>query len=278
MRLIDAHSHIHVISNEFYSDFLNFIDHNGPVSVFINSETPDETEIFSLIEKLKAENSSFTNLLFFSALHPWKTEKTQNWIDILEKKLEKDRSLLIGETGLDRFRGADIETQKDIFRSHIELAVKYRRPFTVHCVKEWGICTEVIRESVSENRRPAVPFILHSFSGSCETMDELVRLGGYISFSASMILNGNKKTADNIGRIRTDRLLIETDFPYSAKNGNGNLITFKNGNEAGDYYVSMLKKAYSRAAFILNISEEKLCGVIEENGKIFTDYTAYRRD
>ena len=276
MKVIDAHSHIHVIFHEFYSEFLNYIDSAGVSSIFINSETPNGGEIFSLINKTKTKNSIIPNLLFFSALHPWKTEQPGDWENILENRLKTDRFLFIGETGLDRLRGAGIETQKEIFKAHLELAVKYKRPFSVHCVREWGNCIELIRSVLSKTDKTELPFIIHSFSGSYETMSELINLGAFISFSASMILNENKKTAENISRIKRKRILLETDFPYSAIDKNGDLIDFKSGLEAGEYYVRMLKDAYSRTACLMNISEEELCGVIEKNGKIFTDYSAYR--
>jgi TatD DNase family protein len=274
MRVTDAHSHIHVIFHEFYSDFLNFTGSAGISSIFINSETPDETEIFSLIKNSTTKNSNSPKLLFFSALHPWNTEQPRNWQNILKKSLKTDRFLFIGETGLDRFRGAGIKTQKEIFKAHLKLAVEYNRPVSVHCVREWGSCIEVIKKVLSE--KTEFPFIIHSFSGSYETMNELIKLGAYISFSATMILNKNTKTAENISRIDRKRILLETDFPYSAKDKNGNLKTFKSGSEAGEYYVRMLKDAYFRTACLMNISEDELYGVIEKNGKIFTDYPAYR--
>ncbi len=281
MRKIDAHSHINVVFKEFYSDFLKNTASKGTVSIFVNSQTPDEASFLSLINFRKKNLSNFPNLLFFSALHPWHTETLEKWENRQKKTLEgmlvHNKNLLIGETGLDRLRGADIETQKDIFRSHIELALEYKRPFSIHCVREWGNCTDILSSFFSEDKKEKIPFIVHGFSGSFETMQRLVKIGAYISFSAGMIIRDNKKTLENIIRIDLNRFFIETDFPYSVLDEKGEMTEFKSADQAAGVYTEMLQNAYKKAADILNISTAELGRIIEENGKIFTDYTASRR-
>ena len=281
MRKIDAHSHINAIFKEFYSDFLINTASKGIVSIFVNSQTPGEASFLSLIDLRKPDLNNFPDLLFFSALHPWHTGTLEKWENIQKKTLEgmlvHNKNLLIGETGLDRLRGADIETQKDIFRSHIELAIKYKRPFSIHCVREWGNCIDILSSFFSEDKKEKIPFIVHGFSGSFETMQRLLELGAYISFSAVMIIRENKKTLGNIMRIDLNRLFIETDFPYSALDKKGEITEFKSADQAAGVYAEILQNAYKKASDILNISTIELGRIIEENGKIFTDYTASRR-
>ena len=280
MKVLDSHNHFIVIFKEFYSDFLNFITQKGVSSVFVNSDISDETGFSSLFPLNKSEKHIFPDIFVFSALHPWKTESFETWENVykplLEKELNSNHNLYIGETGLDRLKGADIETQKEIFRAHIELALNYDRPFTIHCVREWGNCTDILKDFFSGRGKKKVPFIVHSFSGSSETMRILTGLGAYISFSASMILKGNRKALENIRKTDPDRILIETDFPYSAVDTHGNIMNFRNGTEAGKIYMDMLEKGYLKTAEALNISITDLCRIIEENGKIFKNYTAYR--
>ncbi len=275
MSFFDAHSHINAIFKEFYSDFLNFSSSKGVSSIFINSEISDGEDFSSLINSPPAEKSTFPDILLFRALHPWNTESVEIWEKsekkTLENLLKKNKKILIGETGLDRLRGADIETQKEIFRSHIELAVKYKRPFTIHCVREWGNCLNILKSGFQGRTR--IPFIIHSFTGSHETMNELIKMGGYISFSAAMIIRRNSKTLENIAKADSSRMLIETDFPFSAVDSHGKMKLFKDGTEAGSFYIGMLEKAYKTAADILNISIGELGRITEKNGKIFTDYT-----
>ena len=141
-------------------------------------------------------------------------------------------------------------------------------------MREWGNCTDILKSFFSDRGKKRIPFIVHGFSGSSETMKILINLGGYISFSSDLIIKGNKKAIENIRKADLCRILIETDFPYSAVDNSGRIIDFKSGTEAGQVYMEMLEKGYSQTAEILDISVEKLSGIIEENGKIFKDYTA----
>ena len=278
MNIFDSHSHFFVIFKEFYSDFLNFSASRGLSAVFLNSEMPDDDAFSSFSNPPGTVKYNFPLFLFFAALHPWRTESAEKWENTykpaFEDKLKQNKNLFIGETGLDRLRGADIETQKEIFRSHVELALKNERPFTIKCTREKGNCTDILREFFSDRKKNRIPFIVHGFSGSSETMKNLITLGGYISFSSAAIIKGNKKTLENIRTADPGRILIETDFPYSAVDDAGKIIDFKNGNEAGRVYMDMLERGYRETAGIMNISVEKLSGIIEENGKIFKDYTA----
>ena len=280
MKVFDSHSHFFVIFKEFYLDFLKYTALNGLSGGFINSDIGDEASFSSFFRGPELKNLILPHITVFTALHPWKTESAEKWAEFagpeLEKKLQKNKNLFIGETGLDRLRGADIETQKEIFRSHIELALSYERPFTIHCVREWGNCTDILNEYFSGRGKKRIPFIVHGFSGSAETMKILTGLGGYISFSAAMIIKGHVKTLENIRKADRERILIETDFPYSAADRHGEIINFKNGKEAGMLYMEMIKNGYLKTAETLDISVEKLCGIIEENGKIFKNYTDSR--
>ncbi len=278
MRFFDAHCHFFTIFKEFYSDFLNFSAENSLCCAFINTQIAGKSDFYSLLDNKSSKKNRNPFLLFFEALHPWETETLEAWEQNyrinLENRLNSNKKLFIGETGLDRFRGADIETQKKIFRSHIELALKYERPFTVHCVREWGNCLEVLRSCLNEGKKRQLPFIMHGFTGSFETMKDIISLGGFISFSASMIIRGNKKVLENIERADPRRIFIETDFPCSLSDRNGDPVSFSNGKEAGKAYIDMLRQSYSAAADIMNISIEELGRITEENGKVFTDYSA----
>ncbi len=280
MKFLDAHCHFFIIFKEFYSDFLKYTHQQELTAAFLNSEMPDKASFYSFFEFKKSKKHKLPKLVFFSALHPWKTHSIKEWEyqhkPQLEERLKQSKEIFIGETGLDKIRGAKAEIQKEIFKSHIELALKYKRPFTIHCVKSWGNCINILK-SFLDSKNDKIPFIVHGFSGSAEIMSDLIKIGGYISFSATAIIRGNKKTLDNITKIDIKKLLIETDFPYSAVNNKGDIMEFQSGKEAGEFYIKMLKKAYKKTAEIKNISVEQLSRILEENGKIFTDYTAYRQ-
>ena len=125
-------------------------------------------------------------------------------IDKLEELLIHHPSAFVGEIGLCRMakyvrstfelggkKGA-LDLQKHIFKRQFQLAAKYRRPVTVHCVKLHAAIISIltdIRNDVWANKgnmRLAFPptIALHSFTGSQIHVQELLQ------FEQSLWLKG----------------------------------------------------------------------------------------
>ena len=120
------------------------------------------------------------------------------------------KAAAIGETGLD-YRRTDMEErqrQRDMFERHIEIAKEYNLPIVIHCVDAWGDMLGILR-----HYRPRC--VLHGFSGSAETAREAAGLGAYISFGGRATYPAAKKAHRAIAAVPRDRLLLETDAPYS---------------------------------------------------------------
>ena len=98
MKIFDSHSHFFVIFKEFYSDFLNFTASRGLSAAFLNSEMPDEASLFSFFNLPESKKCNFPDFLFFSALHPWRTESAEKWNKTykpaFENKLKKIKTSL----------------------------------------------------------------------------------------------------------------------------------------------------------------------------------------
>lgn len=139
---------------------------------------------------------------FYSVgIHPWNTE-----LDDLDRRMEmlasdaaREEVVAIGETGIDKLKGAVAERQIDVLRTHIALSEKLHKPLILHIVKAYP---EIIR--LKKELRPLQPWIIHGFRGKPELAKELVRHGFYISLGERF----NKEVADIVPR---DRLLAETD-------------------------------------------------------------------
>lgn len=141
-------------------------------------------------------------------LHPWYIDKiSSDWEISLEKMLEKYPGALVGETGLDRLRFPEKEPQNTIFRKHIEIAKKYRRPLLIHAVK----CQDWLEEYW-----PILPekFVFHSYNGRSELLKKIISRGGYVSFSASILKNRDKEKL--LKAVPIERMLLETDGPYQS--------------------------------------------------------------
>jgi TatD DNase family protein len=106
-------------------------------------------------------------------------------------------------------------------------------------------------------RHPKVKGILHSFSGSPEMADELVKMGWYISFSGVLTFKNAAKLPEVAKRVPLDRMLIETDAPY--------LAAHPHRGERNDS--SLMKFTAAKLAEIKGITYSEVCALTTENAK-----------
>ena len=92
----------------------------------------------------------------------------------------------------------------------MELARTLDIPVVIHDREAHGDIMDVIRAY------PTVRGVLHSYSGSPEMAEELVRRGYMISFSGTLTFTNAKKVREVAARVPHDSVLIETDCPYLA--------------------------------------------------------------
>ncbi|CAI2185417.1 4322_t:CDS:2 [Funneliformis geosporum] len=170
------------------------------------------------------------------------------WYSKLENLLKTHPNSLLGEVGLDKtFRLRDqklnrlsqaqttLKHQTAIFEKQLDLAAKYKRAVSMHCVQSTGAITQLLNKKI-KGQQPLPPRIcLHSFGGSVDTIKALVKqtkgssLDIYFSFSI-VINDKNSRLPDLIRAVPEDKLLIETD--YHSPNGL-------------DYYMTMIIKLVS---------------------------------
>jgi len=131
-------------------------------------------------------------------IHPWDTVQEPDF-DLIEQIAAMTQVVAIGETGLDKLRGAPLTRQTDIFRRHIELSERLGKPLIIHCVKAWE---ELLR--LKKEMKPQQNWGIHGFRGGPEQALQLTASGLYLSLGCHF----NPYTA---AAIPADRLLAETD-------------------------------------------------------------------
>ena len=144
-------------------------------------------------------------------LHPWFIkERSSDWLAALKSLLREYPQAGVGEIGIDHaIEGRDDEDQEAVFLLQLELAGKLGRPVSIHCRRAWGRLIELL------DGFGGLPhgMLIHCFGGSAEVAKELVKRGGYISFSGSITRPNNRKAEAAINAVPEDRILIETDAP-----------------------------------------------------------------
>lgn len=143
-------------------------------------------------------------------VHPWKVDHLpDDWEARLREFLALD-GIGIGEIGLDRWiEPRDEDRQLEVFLRQLDLASELDLPPTIHCVRAWGLLLDCLRAGPPLERG----FLVHGFSGSVETLREILDLGGYVSFSAYGGHPGRQRIREAARACPADRILIETDAP-----------------------------------------------------------------
>jgi len=196
-------------------------------------------------------------------VHPWYLRALPpDWQVRLEALLLEEPTAVVGEIGLDGLREeTPFDVQESILRAQLDLAVTHKRPVVLHGARAWGRLVEVLKDYA-----PQLPgFVAHSFGGSLETLKELLKLGGMISFSGTLCNVNATKVRLAAQAVPTDRLLIETDspdlFPAGGKTLRGDTAD-KPMNHPGN-----LSLVCNTLATLRNLTPEAVAEITAENAK-----------
>ena len=202
MNFIDTHVHLQAYNSNYTPELLAMAEKAGikkMICAGINLADWDK------ITELKKHYDG--KIIAAYGLHPWEAKSAEaGWLDKLEAKLQEDKTALVGECGLDGIKDKKEEPQNSVFAAQIELAQKYGRAVLIHSV-HCGKWLEKHWKELSKTR-----FVLHSYNGKQEIVKQAIKMGGYISFSLSILRN--KEVIELLKQIPQDRLLIETDSPW----------------------------------------------------------------
>lgn len=138
---------------------------------------------------------------FSIGIHPWDVDLQTSMLE-LENIIQHKNCLAIGECGLDKVIDIDLELQKKIFISQLNLAVKYQKPVIIHCVKAFDELMEICSLYHSK-----IPLIIHGFNKSLLLAKQLIDKEFYISLNHSIF----KKEDIDFSVLSLEKLFLETD-------------------------------------------------------------------
>ncbi|MGW5308991.1 TatD family hydrolase [Nocardia thailandica] len=150
------------------------------------------------------------------ALHPTRADALDEHAKAELTRLAADpRVVAIGETGLDyywpgKLEGcADIETQIEGFRWHIELAKQTRKPLMIHNREaDHDLLTVLLDEGAPET------VVFHCFSSDANMALSCVAEGYVLSFSGTVSFRNAHELREAAKLVPDEAILVETDAPY----------------------------------------------------------------
>jgi len=213
------------------------------------------------------------DIIPFIGIHPWFcTTAVPGWQTRLADLLAvmTDRSVGIGETGLDKIRGVDFEIQQRCFLDHLDLAADLDLPASIHCVKAWGPLLETLKAFSARRELPRL--MIHSFNGSTETMKQLIDYGCFISYSCTIADENRHTLRDTVKQTPITAMMLETDSPYQ-KCDDLKDISYLTAAHNEPVAVTAL---YRYTAKLLNMKCHDLSSQLWKNHAIFTNQAVDR--
>ncbi|MFB7876251.1 TatD family hydrolase [Nocardia sp. NPDC056064] len=150
------------------------------------------------------------------ALHPTRANALDDKAKAELEHLATDpRVVAVGETGLDYYWPgkldgcADIETQIEGFRWHIDLAKRVRKPLMIHNREaDHDLLTVLLDEGAPDT------VIFHCFSSDATMAEACVAEGYVLSFSGTVSFKNAHELREAAKLVPDDQILVETDAPY----------------------------------------------------------------
>lgn len=182
--------------------------------------------------------------------HPKNAEKADSVIikqAIQEIEENIDKSVALGETGLDFHETKDEENKKrqeSVFKKFLELASEYQLPLVIHARDAERKALDMVKKQNLSD------VVFHCYGGDAQTASLIVEEGYYISLST--IICFSKYHQDLAREIPLSKILTETDSPY--------LSPFKGRNEP-----AFVEEVVKTLAKVKDMSIPEVDGITQKN-------------
>ncbi len=290
MKLIDSHAHL--TDEDFEGDLQKVIlnANDGGVTKVISAgydfsssqkalELAKECEGVFATAGIHPENlADFEEALLEADFFEKAKKNLKKEFDKVENLAQDQKIVAIGEIGLDyhfidfirrekqeKFGQNLTEDEKEniknlqkwAFLKQIEIAERLKKPIVVHSRDAMGDTLEILK-----NHRLERESLLHCFSGSLESAQELMKLGFSFSFGGVVTFKNAKNVQEVVKNLPIERILLETDSPYmSPEPFRGKRNEPKNVVYVADQIARLKNTPIDEVARITTENAERLFGI-----------------
>lgn len=176
-------------------------------------------------EQVHALAMAYDNFWASAGVHPDNEGIAEPTVARLLELSARPKVVAIGETGLDYYQMderkggrsvADLEWQRDRFRTHIRAARQARKPLIIHTRDASADTVAILKEEGEDGSAGSAGGVFHCFTETAAVARAALDLGFYISFSGILTFKSAADLREVAKFVPSDRLLIETDSPYLA--------------------------------------------------------------
>ena len=209
MNLIDTHTHIY--------DHQFSLDRNETVQRALEAgvgmmllPNVDASTIAPMLE-LHEQFPDCTRVMM--GLQPEEVkEDYMTVLAMMEKELERNIYIGVGEVGLDFYWDSAFEKQQlDAFETQLDWAKQLYLPLSIHCRNAFDKMIKILEKKQDGGLRG----IMHCFTGTEEEAKIYLELGFHLGLGGVTTYK-NCGVKDFLPRLPLDRIVLETDAPYLA--------------------------------------------------------------
>lgn len=129
----------------------------------------------------------------------------------IREMLKHPKVRAVGEIGLDYYYDIMPKAiQQKWFHAQLEMAEEFDLPVVIHCRDAIQDTLSILKE------HPKNTGIFHCYSGSVESLKEVLKLGFSISMGGVVTFKNARVAKEVAAAVPLDRLMLETDSPYLA--------------------------------------------------------------
>ncbi|KVD48910.1 DNAase [Burkholderia ubonensis] len=209
---VDSHCHINFkgLADRLPAVLENMREHDVTHALCVSVDFETLPEVLAIAE-------AHDNVYASVGVHPDHEDAREPTLAELIELAAHPKVVAIGETGLDYYRLegrsiADMEWQRERFRTHIRAATATMKPLIIHTRSSSEDTLRIMAEE-----RAAVPGgVMHCFTEPWLVAEQALAQNFHISLSGIVTFKNATDVQDVARRVPLDRLLIETDSPYLA--------------------------------------------------------------
>jgi len=174
---------------------------------FIDFHTHRRRENTSIIEVVSLHHQQDRPYDYCTVgFHPWWTKRPlddQEIKSLKDKYMDDAGCLAIGECGLDKLKGADLDTQEAILIQQVNLANALSSPVIIHCVRSFERILDI------KKYHAKTPWVIHGFVRNKILAKQVLDAGILLSVAPNEAMSDN--FIQTLKYLPTDSLFLETD-------------------------------------------------------------------
>ena len=204
---IDTHSHIY--DEAFDTDRELVFQRALEVGVeMVLLPNTDESTIKPMMDFYESHPD---NCRMMMGLHPEGVkEDYKRHLSVIEKEMERQCWVGVGEIGLDLYWDKTFEKQQvEVLREQLSWAKQLRLPVSLHTREAFDLMFKVLEQEQDGSLRG----VFHCFNGTKEQADIAMSLGFHLGLGG-VITYKNCDVKSFLNEIPLEKILLETDDPY----------------------------------------------------------------